>query len=160
MLTEDIFDHRTKVRQPFPLRGRGLDWLYASQLPLDVARRIRAAIKASRPRVQFTRTMVIVPCLVLINLVFSFVRMGPSRAWPLVTAFTAVALFPIAWMLAARFAGGPEIVWSFLAERRCPCCAYDLSVAPADPDGCTTCPECGAAWKISPPRTAQYPPSA
>lgn len=33
-------------------------------------------------------------------------------------------------------------------HRVCVCCAYDLSGLPPDPDGCTTCPECAAAWRL------------
>ncbi len=40
---------------------------------------------------------------------------------------------------------------ALLEERRCPSCAYDLQgLAPA-PDGCTVCPECGAAWRTHRP---------
>lgn len=34
--------------------------------------------------------------------------------------------------------------------RVCGACRYPLTNAP-DPDGCTVCPECGAAWKLPPP---------
>ncbi len=33
-------------------------------------------------------------------------------------------------------------------HRVCPCCSYSLADTPPDPDGCTPCPECGAAWRI------------
>lgn len=33
-------------------------------------------------------------------------------------------------------------------HRVCPCCSYSLADTPSDPDGCTLCPECGAAWCI------------
>jgi hypothetical protein len=32
----------------------------------------------------------------------------------------------------------------------CPACGYDIRGIPAAPDGCTVCPECGAAWKPDP----------
>lgn len=32
----------------------------------------------------------------------------------------------------------------------CACCAYQLEGLPRDRDGCTICPECGAAWKMWP----------
>lgn len=35
---------------------------------------------------------------------------------------------------------------AFLADGRCPCCRYELEGQPAEPDGCVTCAECGAAW--------------
>jgi hypothetical protein len=37
---------------------------------------------------------------------------------------------------------------SFLAERRCPSCSYPLGELVEEGDGCTVCPECGAAWKV------------
>jgi hypothetical protein len=30
----------------------------------------------------------------------------------------------------------------------CPACMYDLSGSVAESDGCTVCPECGAAWRV------------
>lgn len=32
----------------------------------------------------------------------------------------------------------------------CLACVYDLTGVPPDSDGCTVCPECGAAWKLTP----------
>lgn len=37
---------------------------------------------------------------------------------------------------------------SIARDRICPCCAYGLGDAPRENDGCTPCPECGAAWRI------------
>lgn len=42
----------------------------------------------------------------------------------------------------------PHVRAALLAERLCPSCAYDLVNTPRDPDGLTTCPECGAAWRV------------
>jgi hypothetical protein len=36
-----------------------------------------------------------------------------------------------------------------LRLRLCPACAYDLGAAPTADDGCSVCPECGAAWKLA-----------
>lgn len=30
----------------------------------------------------------------------------------------------------------------------CPSCSYRLRGVPPEPDGCTVCPECGAAWRL------------
>jgi hypothetical protein len=38
-----------------------------------------------------------------------------------------------------------------LAIGRCRACDYTLESLTPDPDGCTTCPECGAAWRLPPP---------
>ncbi len=35
--------------------------------------------------------------------------------------------------------------------RLCPQCLYDLAGSPAEDDGCTVCPECGAAWRFGEP---------
>lgn len=35
-------------------------------------------------------------------------------------------------------------------HRRCGSCVYDIRSTPEEPDGCTVCPECGAAWKLTP----------
>ena len=35
-------------------------------------------------------------------------------------------------------------------EGRCFSCGYPFAGLKPDPDGCTCCPECGAAWKLSP----------
>lgn len=32
----------------------------------------------------------------------------------------------------------------------CPSCRYDLAGLPVEPDGCTVCSECGAAWRFNP----------
>ncbi len=37
-----------------------------------------------------------------------------------------------------------------LAIGRCRACDYNLENLTPDPDGCTTCPECGAAWRQPP----------
>ncbi|MFI4881053.1 MAG: hypothetical protein ACIAQU_00550 [Phycisphaerales bacterium JB064] len=37
-----------------------------------------------------------------------------------------------------------------LDATRCRACDYTLTSLTPDPDGCTTCPECGAAWKLPP----------
>lgn len=31
----------------------------------------------------------------------------------------------------------------------CPHCAHGLGGIPAEPDGCTVCPECGASWRFT-----------
>jgi len=37
----------------------------------------------------------------------------------------------------------------------CLVCAYPLAELEPEPDGCTVCPECGAAWRISPQTSAE-----
>ena len=35
-----------------------------------------------------------------------------------------------------------------LSQGICPHCAHGISGIPPEPDGCTVCPECGAAWQV------------
>lgn len=37
---------------------------------------------------------------------------------------------------------------SLLTSDICPACAYRIAGVPPEPDGCTVCPECGAAWRM------------
>lgn len=39
----------------------------------------------------------------------------------------------------------------------CLVCAYRMDGLKPDPDGCTVCPECGAAWHYKPPDPADDP---
>ena len=43
---------------------------------------------------------------------------------------------------------------AYITAKRCPSCAQRLD-SPPDPDGCTPCQSCGAAWRIPQPQPAQ-----
>ncbi len=69
-----------------------------------------------------------------------------------------MSIAPLLFLLMAFVASGG---WLFRAARtfpdraaarlldrgRCPTCMYDLSALTPERDGCTVCPECGAAWR-------------
>jgi len=42
----------------------------------------------------------------------------------------------------------PEMARSTLRRGKCAACKYPVSNLPPGSDGCTVCPECGAAWKL------------
>jgi hypothetical protein len=79
-----------------------------------------------------------------------------------ILAFVAFAyllqtrLLPISGRIRSRL-----VQEELLKLRRCASCAFDLSGAPEDVNGCRECPECGAAWKVSPwpPRHGPASPS-
>jgi hypothetical protein len=82
------------------------------------------------------------------------VRAGPgARLQPIGTLGWAVLGLVLGVMtFRYKFRQSPEkIVEAALRERCCPSCNYSLSGISPDPDGCTTCPECGAAWCFPPP---------
>lgn len=81
-----------------------------------------------------------------------------SSARPMfMLGFLCVFLFPIPAGLAIELwtqrRNSAIKIECILAQNRCPSCAHDLTGAKPDPaDHCTLCPECGAAWKLSPPQ--------
>jgi hypothetical protein len=49
---------------------------------------------------------------------------------------------------AARWLWAPIEAREMLRKNLCPHCRFSLAAIVPDPDGCTVCPECGAAWKL------------
>lgn len=45
----------------------------------------------------------------------------------------------------------PGVARQWLAQKTCASCRYGLAEIEPEADGCTVCPECGGAWKISHP---------
>jgi hypothetical protein len=52
---------------------------------------------------------------------------------------------------AARWLWAPIEAREMLRKNLCPHCRFSLAAIFPDLDGCTVCPECGAAWKLPPP---------
>jgi hypothetical protein len=68
-----------------------------------------------------------------------------------------LAAMPLVWLLWDLLLLGPQVRPAYRREHRriamayncCPWCMYNLAgQQPAD-DGCTVCPECGGAWRMS-----------
>jgi hypothetical protein len=52
------------------------------------------------------------------------------------------------WLIAPHF--GRAAARRLVAAAACPACGFSLAGVPADAgDGCTVCPECGAAWRVA-----------
>ncbi len=71
----------------------------------------------------------------------------------LIGVFILVAIFVSAlrvWM--------PAVARYWLSIGQCASCRYDLSGVAVAADGCTVCPECGAAWRLMP--TISEPPTS
>lgn len=50
-----------------------------------------------------------------------------------------------------RTVKGPGTAFARLHRGLCGSCKYPIETTTPQPDGCTVCPECGAAWKLPPP---------
>lgn len=75
-----------------------------------------------------------------------------TPAW-LSWAFFGAMVYLTARFYFATFHAQSAVI---LNQRQCLACAYELGKLRPAPDGCTVCPECGAAWKL-PIREAQTP---
>ena len=86
-----------------------------------------------------------------------FLFFGGFQLLPIVLQYWS---WLVAWfVLAVSFLSGLRgIVLAFrewycrlaAAFGTCGACAYELQGSPAADDGCTVCPECGAAWRVEP----------
>jgi hypothetical protein len=71
-------------------------------------------------------------------------RSHPLRVmWPP----ALVSLLGLASWVQTLLQTAPAIAEDRLRKNRCPSCEYTLAGLSPDPDGCRTCPECGAAWR-------------
>ena len=74
---------------------------------------------------------------------------GPSSLLSLRLALISVACLVAIVPALISFRMHPaRVIPRRLAAGRCGACAYPLRELPREPDGCTVCPECGAAWKL------------
>lgn len=101
--------------------------------------------KEGRRRI-LTSLLICIPPIfgILINL------RNPHRnmiVWPIINLITIgiAGLITLRQVLIAR---GASTCTSLLSRFLCPACGYHLRGLTPDPDHCTTCPECGAAWKL------------
>lgn len=73
----------------------------------------------------------------------------PFTAWhswqPLVHALLVLLTVYHMWWSARLY--NRDVASGLLAAQLCPSCGYALSAIPPEPDGCSVCPECGAAWR-------------
>ena len=60
---------------------------------------------------------------------------------------TVLVVVAVAGLLCVKHGRKPLRKW-LSQYRQCPVCEGSLAGLLPDPDGCTPCPECGAAWRI------------
>lgn len=70
-------------------------------------------------------------------------------------ALTALAVFALLFVAALPFAvlvvrrSKRKRLSQLSKTQACLACGYSLKNLPIEPDGCTICPECGAAWRLA-----------
>ncbi|MEM1422933.1 MAG: hypothetical protein AAGH64_02910 [Planctomycetota bacterium] len=80
-----------------------------------------------------------------------------SSSIPVTIRYVALFATPIA--LACAFITFPSEKWAGLhtlirSKHLCVACLFELEDFPPEPDGCTVCPECSAAWRLTAPQDA------
>jgi hypothetical protein len=77
----------------------------------------------------------------------------PGEFWPLRIIAGLLVVGLLITIARARGINAPGIAPVEVARARllargvCPCCLYSLAGLKPEPDGCTTCPECGSGWR-------------
>ncbi len=154
-MTNPWFPHVRDARdEPVPLyslNAYGRTPNSAADLPEPAFAAIRARLLAQTHEGMGHRPWVLSAMALAYSLFLLYLWRVPAPRYVLWTfAFAPVSFVVMAITYRYRIPKiGPEaIIHSMLLEHRCPSCAYDLSATSPDPDGCTTCPECGAAWRM------------
>lgn len=76
-----------------------------------------------------------------------------SRYWhELAMTLAGIGMGWITWLIVRHTmrdgAMAAQLIGAFLEERLCPACGCGLRGVEAEADGCSVCPECGAAWRL------------
>ncbi len=83
---------------------------------------------------------------------------GQNQGWHFITIAFACALViaPFAWVSRIIwYRAMSDLIATRLIElQHCPACIADLALLKPAEDGCTICPECGAAWRLPLPKHA------
>jgi hypothetical protein len=133
---------------PRDARGHRFAFCAVSALPRAAPKALFTLLQNQRyaapPRI-LSRVVLGVPLAVGI-----FIWMG-YRGTGLIlptTVGVGVMLADLLVWLALIQPNAQRTVTEFLRRELCPACGYTIRELTAESDGCTVCPECGAAWRI------------
>lgn len=76
----------------------------------------------------------------------------PRWAGPLILVALVAALRPLALAALGKFSlanAVEQVLPAWLTHAHCAACGYGLASMPVEADGCSVCPECGAAWNLA-----------
>ena len=149
-------DRGTRVML-IPQRQIGIMPGFPSPIPMEARNRMFADAQ----RIQFSREVMVASALGFLAIA------GWCTLWYFIAPalWSAVPVSPTTRAVAtgiAPFAPFPFVMWFIIRSARqkiarvvaahgfCASCGYALSGIPVAHDGCTVCPECGSAWRLSP----------
>jgi hypothetical protein len=144
------------VRGTLDHRGKPVTPCEWTRLPRGFSSRLALAASASGdwiPVGSIAMGLVIIGAYVLVGFVWNEPVNGVQRADidGILLAVLAVGVGFVALGPATYFGRGfifSRTAAVFLREGLCPSCVYPLKDISPQQDGCTVCPECGAAWKM------------
>jgi hypothetical protein len=148
-------DDRSREVTLYGVRTDPGRWFRTGIVPIDVLKRIgeRAERDASRKRKGPASNAPLLYVSGVMGVMFVYQQLrqeypDAARLFALISVATLTGMLIYRGRRASNTT--PFIVLAFLDERRCPSCGYDLTGCDTAEDGCTVCPECGAAWRIGP----------
>lgn len=153
-----VRDHRGRRVRMRALRGATLTGFPNRALPREAGQRIEDRAGWTTRLSGYQQLGCAVVCAIAgsallmgVAMVASFANWFPGVL--LLQALAGLGLVLGTWAAIARWnqqRHADDAIAGFLAERRCPCCLYDLVGCQREQDGCGVCPECGAAWRRPP----------
>ena len=125
--------------------GTVLGLRVSSEIPAGARQAITARLRAEFRATRGWITRVIVGLAVVFAALAAAIILDPNLSmWP----FAILIFIPLVFIWAGHRFVRQHYHRAILAQRFCPACAYRLVQLDADEDGCTVCPECGAAWRL------------
>ena len=140
-----IVDDRGTQRTSYG--GRGLLFEGAPDMPEDEYRELCRRLRGQQ-WVWSAMLWILAACF---GVRFVSRMMRGGYGWDAIPAAAFIAIW--AFMAKRSYSAFPDRPGWHVAQElrkmgRCPCCTYRLPGIIAESDGCTVCPECGAAWKL------------
>ena len=74
-----------------------------------------------------------------------------GRRIALILLLLSLAVVPVFWGSITAGLRWSKGIAEVKRRSLCPACHYDIAGCAAQADGCTVCPECGAAWRVGKP---------
>lgn len=88
----------------------------------------------------------------------SFIEFSSGYGYELLTSMPAAGfIYPLTilyivymgiYIHRQKWRSKESIISVMTHMRHCPACVHGIDVIQPEPDGCTVCPECGAAWRM------------
>lgn len=162
-LPRSVLDHRDRLVATLDGRARGASLWWAGKsnwaVQIELQDLLRERTRTWRIRTSLAIGLV-VSALVFVLVILAFAI--PQGTWPPgeLVHYVVAGIFGLIGTVPAFLYlphGSPEATVRLVLEKgRCPTCVSLLAPKP-DPDGCTVCPVCTAAWRIPEFTTALLP---